>query len=108
MLCRECGWDFRKGQDLFAPEHRRKSLGPVGFEPTDSSCKQKTYDSTDTNTAPKNAKTAANDPDLAKVIDTWPDLPGPIKTAILALVQSSQQTQGKPAGDATETNTEEI
>jgi hypothetical protein len=54
------------------------------------------------------AKTDLIEPDLAKVVKAWADLPEVIKTAILALVQSSQQTQGNPAGDAPETNTEVI
>ena len=30
-------------------------------------------------------------PDLAKVVDAWPELPEPIRAAILALVQSTER-----------------
>jgi len=56
-------------------------------------------------------KTDLIGPDLPKVVNAWPGPPEPVKTAILGLVQSSQQTQGKTAGKpkgAPETNTEAI
>jgi hypothetical protein len=33
---------------------------------------------------------ATTDPDLALVVDAWPALPDPIKTAILALVEATR------------------
>jgi hypothetical protein len=30
------------------------------------------------------------DPDLAAVVDAWPDLPDPIKAAVLALVRTAR------------------
>ena len=36
-------------------------------------------------------------PDLAKVIDTWPDLPEAIQAAILAMVETSTKPKGKTA-----------
>jgi hypothetical protein len=34
------------------------------------------------------AASAPSDPDLARLIDAWPTLPGPIRRAVLALVNS--------------------
>ena len=36
-------------------------------------------------------------PHLAKVIDTWPDLPEAIQAAILAMVETSTKPKGKTA-----------
>ena len=88
-------------------------MGDRGLEPsgvTDRSSKplQDSPKSGGAESGADPAKTDLIEPDLAKVIEAWPDLPEAITTAILALVQSSQQTQGNPAGDAPETNTEVI
>jgi hypothetical protein len=42
--------------------------------------------------APVRAPEAELCPELAKIQAAWPDLPGPIKAAILALVGSSTKT----------------
>jgi hypothetical protein len=34
------------------------------------------------------AASAPSDPDLARLIDAWPTLPGPLRRAVLALVNS--------------------
>ena len=34
------------------------------------------------------AASAPSDPDLARLIDAWPTLPGPVRRAVLALVNS--------------------
>ena len=47
--------------------------------------------------AKQNAKRAFADPGLARVIDAWPSLPEPTKAAVLALVQTASETQGKSA-----------
>ena len=38
----------------------------------------------------QNDKRAAADPDLAKVIDAWADLPEVVKTGMLAMVEASR------------------
>jgi hypothetical protein len=40
----------------------------------------------DSSHVPQHVPAAPNDPDLARVIATWPDLPPHIKAAVLALV----------------------
>ena len=45
----------------------------------------------------QNDKRALVHPDLAKVIDAWPDLSEPVKAAILAMVQAAAQPKGKSA-----------
>ena len=41
----------------------------------------------------QNDKRAITDPDLQQVVDIWSDLPEPIKAGILAMVQTTKQTQ---------------
>lgn len=45
----------------------------------------------------QNDKRASADPDLAKVISAWPDLPGPTKAAVLAVIDSATNAKGKSA-----------
>jgi hypothetical protein len=40
--------------------------------------------------APRQEIALRADPDLARVAAAWPDLPGPIKAAVLALVQAAR------------------
>ena len=37
-------------------------------------------------------KRILEDPELARLIDTWPDLPEPVKAGILAMVQAARQS----------------
>jgi hypothetical protein len=39
-------------------------------------------------------KTEESDPDLARIIDAWPTLPGPIRRAMLALIEARQEDRG--------------
>ena len=42
------------------------------------------------------AKTDLIEPDLAKVVNAWPGLHGPVKTAILAMIVTCTDPKGKP------------
>lgn len=46
--------------------------------------------------APGAAVSAENDPDLAAVIDHWPDLPAVVKSGILALVKAAREAPSTP------------
>ena len=51
----------------------------------------------DKQTDKQNDKRAFVDPGLGKVADAWPDLPDPIKAAILAMIDTTTEAKGGPA-----------
>ncbi len=55
------------------------------------------YDSDETRLASCLAFISSKCPDLASVIDAWPELPEAIRAAILAMVQTATKPKGKPA-----------
>ena len=69
-------------------------MGPVGFEPSrDSPGKTPVSDSGGAECGAlgvhRASETATSDPDLEVIVAAWPTLPLPIRTAILALLDST-------------------
>jgi hypothetical protein len=68
-------------------------MGPVGFEhPPVTASKTPISESCGVKSNARHAPKAPKDPDLDIVVKAWPELPGHIKAAIKALIQ----TQNKP------------
>jgi hypothetical protein len=68
-------------------------LGPVGFEhPLVTVSKTPSSEGSGAKSDAPYAPKAPKDPDLYTVVKAWPELPGHIKAAIKALIQ----TQNKP------------
>jgi hypothetical protein len=65
--------------------HASSRLGDTGLEPATDS-KRKTANSGER--AAKCAALTVGDPGLRSVVEAWPGLPEPIKTAIRAMVRS--------------------
>ena len=66
----------------------------AGIEPAVDPCKLKDLQQTIDEKAPKSkvfrGKSNQIPPELASVIEAWPELPGPVKAGILALVRASK------------------
>jgi hypothetical protein len=73
-------------QNLFVPRRKSKA-GNTSDESTDRLAVQLSGES---ETAPPAAppEDPAADPDLARIVAAWPDLPEPIRRAMLAMVYS--------------------
>ena len=75
-------------------------MGPVGLEPTDDPCKhkhlQKTIDEKASKSKVFGGKFNQIPPELASIVEAWPDLPEHIKAAIQALVQTHTDKGAKP------------
>ena len=74
---------------------RNDSMGEEGLEPShDSSGKTATSDSGGAECGAlgvdRASETATSDPDLEVIVAAWPTLPLPIRTAFLALLDSTQ------------------
>ena len=61
-----------------------QSVAPLPETPTPYGV----YDNADSDVAPRVALNPA-DPDLARVVEAWPDLPGALRRAVLALIGST-------------------
>ena len=70
----------------------------AGIEPAVDPRKHKDLQQTIDEKAPKSAdsgaKSAQIPPELASVIDAWPDLPEPVRTGIVAMVQTVLESKG--------------
>ena len=72
----------------------QKNMEAAGIEPATDPCiskdLQKTIDEKARKSSDLGAKSNQIPPELASVIEAWPDLPEPVKAGILAMVRASK------------------